>query len=185
MRIEKRFISANELLLDSYRLAKKVYTSGIKPDLIVGVWRGGSPIAIAVHEYFDFKGLPSQHCAIKAASYYGIEAQHADINLSGIENLIELFQANQTVLLVDDVFDTGRSYRAIREQLRSTINELNIDLKLASVWYKPENNLTEYTPDIYLNKTEKWLVFPHELCGLTTEEIKEGKGKEIAKLLES
>jgi len=185
MSTEKHFISANELLLDSYKLARKVYQSDFKPNLIVGVWRGGSPIAIAVHEYFDFKGLPSQHCAIKASSYYGIEAQHADISLSGIENLIELLQPKQTVLLVDDVFDTGRSYRAIHEQLRSRINELNIDLKLASVWYKPENNLTEYTPDIYLNKTDKWLVFPHELCGLTTEEIAEGKGKEIAEILES
>ena len=41
----KRYISARELPLDSYRLAVKICDSGFRPDFIVGVWRGGAPLS--------------------------------------------------------------------------------------------------------------------------------------------
>ena len=42
--MEKTYISANDLLLDSYKLGIKIFDSGFKPDFIVGVWRGGTPV---------------------------------------------------------------------------------------------------------------------------------------------
>jgi|TARA_Y100000310_G_scaffold243910_1_gene248589 hypothetical protein len=51
--VEKEYISAQSLLIDSYKLAKKVLDSGFKPDFIVGVWRGGAPVGIAVQEYME------------------------------------------------------------------------------------------------------------------------------------
>ena len=53
--MEKKFITAQELLEDSFRLAAKVYEDGFRPQFIVGIWRGGAPIGIAVQEYFDYK----------------------------------------------------------------------------------------------------------------------------------
>ena len=49
------------------------------------------------------------------------------------------------------------------------------DLKVACTWYKPGNNKTGIAPDYYIHETDKWLVFPHELAGLTIDEIKAGK----------
>ena len=46
--MDKNFIQAQELLEDSFKLAWQVYESGLRPDYIVGVWRGGAPIGIAV-----------------------------------------------------------------------------------------------------------------------------------------
>ena len=51
--MEKHYIGATELLEDSFKLAWKVYESGYRPNYIVGVWRGGAPIGIAVQELFD------------------------------------------------------------------------------------------------------------------------------------
>jgi hypoxanthine phosphoribosyltransferase len=43
MTIEKTYISANQLLEDSFRLANQVFDSGFRPTHIVGIWRGGAP----------------------------------------------------------------------------------------------------------------------------------------------
>ena len=40
---------------------------------------------------------------------------------------------------------------------------------------KPANNNTTNKPDYYLHETNQWLVFPHELEGLSIDEIKENK----------
>ncbi|MCZ6559653.1 MAG: hypoxanthine phosphoribosyltransferase, partial [Gammaproteobacteria bacterium] len=48
--MKKRFIEATDLLLDSFRLAVKIYEAGFRPDYLVGVWRGGSAVGIAVQE---------------------------------------------------------------------------------------------------------------------------------------
>ena len=51
--MEKHFIQSEELLKDSFELAWQVYESGYRPNYIVGVWRGGAPIGIAVQEFLD------------------------------------------------------------------------------------------------------------------------------------
>jgi len=74
--------------------------------------------------------------------------------------------------LVDDVFDSGRSIEAIFETLnRKSRRNTPKDIKVATPWYKPNNNATDRVPDYYLNETDDWLVFPHELDGLTEDEI--------------
>ena len=54
--MEKLFISSNQLLEDSFKLAWKVYESGFRPNYIVGVWRGGAPVGIAVQELLHVLG---------------------------------------------------------------------------------------------------------------------------------
>jgi hypothetical protein len=43
--------------------------------------------------------------------------------------------------------------------------------RTACVYFKPARNRTATRPDFYIRTTEDWLVFPHELQGLTREEI--------------
>jgi hypoxanthine-guanine phosphoribosyltransferase len=82
------------------------------------------------------------------------------------------------------VFDSGRSISALIEQTRKLMR-LNTpkDIRIATPWYKPSNNKTNITPDYFIHETSEWLVFPHELSGLTKEEIKEGKS-DIANVLD-
>ena len=55
----KIFISANQLLEDSFRLGNMVLDSGFAPTHLVGIWRGGTPVGIAVQELLDYRGV---HC---------------------------------------------------------------------------------------------------------------------------
>ena len=173
---DKVFITSQELLQDSFRLADQVFKDGFKPDFIIGIWRGGAPIGIAVQEYFDFKGIETDHIAVRTSSYYGIGQQSKEIKVHGLHYLIENANAGDSLLIVDDVFDSGRSVEALIARIKE-LSRLNTpkDIRIACPWYKPKNNKTNIVPDYYVQTSEEWLVFPHELSGLTIEELVEGK----------
>lgn len=183
---EKIYISANELLLDSYRLACNIILSGFNPDFIVGIWRGGTPVGIAVQEVFEYAGRPTEHSSIRTKSYYGIDKAHKDVKVYGLEYIINHVNHEDSLLIVDDVFDSGRSAQAVINLLeKSSRRNCPHDIRIATPWYKPSKNVTNITPDYYLHETEHWLVFPHELAGLSKKEIRQGKGDEVANMLES
>lgn len=174
--MKKIFISATELLQDSFRLAAQVLESGFAPDIVVGVWRGGAPVAIAIQEYFDYVGLPTEHSVIIASSYLGIGHQGDRIQVGGLEHLITHLSRETSVLLVDDVFDSGRSMQAILSELESKLSTNFPEcVCIACPWYKPARNRTERIPDFFLHETDDWLVFPHELSGLSPQELREHK----------
>jgi hypoxanthine phosphoribosyltransferase len=182
--MEKRFITAQELLEDSFRVAAKVYEDGFRPQFIVGIWRGGAPIGIAVQEYFDFKKVETDHIAVRTSSYYGINQQSKEIKVHGLHYIIENANADDGLLIVDDVFDSGRSIEALIAQLKKlSRNNMPTDVRIACPWYKPQNSKVDLVPDYYVHESSEWLVFPHELSGLTPEEITEGK-KDLANVLD-
>ncbi len=175
--MDKVYISANELLQDSFRLAAKIIDSGFQPDFIIGVWRGGAPVGIAIQEYFEYSGITTDHIAIRTSSYTGIEQQEKVVRVHGLDYVIDNVNAEDKVLLVDDVFDSGRSVKAIFEKLKNKCRRnMPQDLKVATPWYKPSKNVTDIAPDYWVNETDAWLVFPHELVGLTADEIRLNKG---------
>lgn len=179
--MEKHYISANELLLDSFKLAEQIYQRGCRPHFIVGIWRGGAPVGIAVQEYLDFMGVATDHIAIRTSSYYGIDRQSKEVKVHGLDYVIENVSREQELLIVDDVFDSGRSIQAVLDKLRLRAGEsLPHTIKIACPWYKPNRNQTQLQPHFYVHATDKWLVFPHELKGLSMAEIIAGKGGAIA-----
>ncbi|UAA40491.1 hypoxanthine phosphoribosyltransferase [Paraneptunicella aestuarii] len=171
--MDKTYITAQSLLEDSFRLAAKVYEDGFRPKFVIGIWRGGTPVGIAVQEYFEFKNVETDHIAVRTSSYYGINQQSKTIKVHGLQYLIENANADDSLLIVDDVFDSGRSVAALIQQTQEKMR-LNMpqDVRIATPWYKPKNNKTDLIPDYYVHESEDWLVFPHELKGLTSEEIK-------------
>ena len=70
--MQKQFISANQLLEDSFQLASDIHKSDFKPTFIVAIWRGGTPIGIAVQEYFAYHEVETDHIAVRTSSYTGI-----------------------------------------------------------------------------------------------------------------
>lgn len=174
--MDKVYINAEELLTGSFLLAEQILRSGFRPDYIVGVWRGGAPIGIAVQEALEFCGAPSDHIAIRTSSYYGMGQQDDVVRVHGLHYLVENVNADDSLLILDDVFDSGRSIAAIIRELKS-LTRLNMpeDLRVGTVYYKPTKNLTERVPDYYLHETDKWLVFPHELDGLNEAEVRANK----------
>ena len=173
---DKIYLTASSLLQDSFRLAAKVHRSGFTPDFIIGIWRGGTPVGIAIQEYFEFVGVQTDHIAVRTSAYVGIGQRSKTIRVHGLHYVIEEANADNSLLIVDDVFDSGHSIEALLRELSEKMR-LNMprNVRIATPWYKPGNNQTSLKPDYYLHETDKWIVFPHELAGLTMQEIETGK----------
>jgi hypoxanthine phosphoribosyltransferase len=82
------------------------------------------------------------------------------------------------VLVVDDIFDSGDTVAAVKDAFSPFVS----DLKFATLYYKPLRNKWPFGPDWWLRETDAWLVFPHELMGLTPEEVRR-KDPEIYRTL--
>lgn len=169
---KKMFISAQALLEDSFELGARILQSDFRPNFIVGVWRGGTPVGIAVQELLDFFGVETDHIAIRTSSYVGIEDRTSHIRVHGLNYIVERVNHEDSLLIVDDVWDTGLSVEAVIQHLRRKARRNTPrNLRVATIYFKPGNNKTHLTPDFYVHETDRWLVFPHELHGLTREEI--------------
>ncbi len=169
---EKQYVDAQQLLEDSFELGLRIIESGFVPDFIVGVWRGGTPVGIAVQELLDFFGIETDHIAIRTSSYTGIDERGTAVKVHGLNYVIQNINSENALLIVDDVFDSGNSVRAIIEHLRRRARKNTPhDIRIATAYFKPKNNQTGHVPDYFVHETDRWLVFPHELHGLTHEEI--------------
>ncbi len=179
---EKYAITAEELLLDSFRLGRVILDSGFKPDFLVALWRGGTPIGIAVQELFEYHGVKTDHIAIRTSNsaYSGGKG----INVHGLDYIINNANAEDSLLIVDDCHDSGKTHQAVMRRLRKKMRKnFPHDVKEAVVQYKPENNKVRQVPDFFLYYTNKWLVYPHELKGLSKQEMVQFKGKELVEII--
>ena len=173
--MDKLFINSDDLLKDSFQLAWNVYESDFKPNYIVGVWRGGAPIGIAVQEFLSYLGIKSDHVAIRTSYYSGIDETKDSVQVYGLNYVIRQLQSEDRLLIVDDVHDTGHSIQQIINDLKAACKKNTPEIRIATPYFKPTKNLTDNKPDYFLYETDKWLVFPHELDGLTLDEIKKHK----------
>lgn len=178
--MNKIFVAADDLLRDSFQLAANIAASDFRPDFLVGLWRGGSGVGIAVQEGLEFLGVETDHIAIRtsyrgAQSYNEMVSKAEAIRVHGLQYLLENLCANHSLLIVDDVYSTGSSVQAVINQLtQKTRRNLPHDIRIATVWYRP-NDETLRVPDYFVHETSEWLVLPYELSGLSLEELRENR----------
>ena len=186
--MEKTFVAANDLLLDSFKLAVKIRDAGFRPDFLVGLWRGGSAVGIAVQEGLEYFGIDTDHIAVRT-SYTGLAGytqmvDKADsIRVHGLDYLLDRVCAEHSMLIVDDVYSTGSSVKAVIDQLSAKARRnLPHDIRIATVWYRPGPK-TVRPPDYYIHETGNWLILPYELSGMDIDELRQHK-PEIAPLID-
>lgn len=178
--MNERFIAADDLLTDSFQLAANIYEADYKPDFLVGLWRGGSAVGIAVQEGLEFFGTKTDHIAIRtsytgAARYSQMVSNKDAIRVHGLQYLLENLSAHHSLLIVDDVYSTGSSVNAVIDQLaKKTRRNLPEDIRIATVWYRPTEK-TLRTPDYFVHETNEWLVLPYELSGFSVDELRESR----------
>jgi hypoxanthine phosphoribosyltransferase len=166
------------------RLGLDILDSGFRPTLIIAIWRGGTPVGMAVQEILDYCGVESDHIAIRTSSYVGVD-QRGAVAVHGLNYIIKKIRHDDRLLIVDDVFDTGNTIAAVIEELRKRARDNTPeDIRIAVPWYKPSRNETELVPDYYVHETAEWLVFPHELDALSPEELRAAR-PEIARIVEA
>ncbi|MEM9314258.1 MAG: phosphoribosyltransferase family protein [Pseudomonadota bacterium] len=169
---QKIYLDAQALLEDSFRLGAQVIASGFRPSIMIAVWRGGTPVGIAVQELLAYAGMDTDHIAIRTSSYRGIDGRSSEIRIHGMNYLIKKVRHEDRLLIVDDVFDTGSTLDAVVRHLeeKARLNTPH-DIRIAVPYFKPSRNLTRRTPDYYLHETEDWLKYPQSLEGLSPEEV--------------
>lgn len=180
--MKKIFLDEETLILDSFKLGVQVFESGFRPTFIVGLWRGGSSVAIYVQECLQTLGVETNHISLRT-SYRGqpsyqetVAAAGAEIRVHGTQYLLENLNADDSLLLVDDVFSTGKSMEAVIQRLsRHLKRNMPQDVRIATLWDRPSFRESEIDPHFYQHRTEDWLVFPYEMSGLTIDEIREHK----------
>lgn len=175
--MNKRIIAADDLLRDSFKLAADIYRADFRPDFLVGLWRGGSAVGIAVQEGLEHFGVETDHIAVRtsyagAESYERMVAENQRIRVHGLEYLLENLSSRHALLIVDDVLGTGSSVQAVLNALsRKCRRNLPHDIRVATVWFRSSGK-TVRTPDFYVHETGDWLVLPYELTGMSVDEIR-------------
>jgi len=181
---EKTYVSPQDFLHDSFLLAKKVLDSGFEPTFLVALWRGGSPVGMVFTEYFNYKKKPFRdHIAIRVSAYSHDQLK-PDVTIYSLDDLVKRLKSSDKLLFVDDIIDSGNSLRALLEKLTKECGQNTPqDIRIATIYYKPEA-IAQIPHQVYcMHEAKNWIVFPHEIEGLTMEEIADNKGEIIAKTL--
>ena len=178
--MDKIYVTEQEHILDGFRLGVQIFDSGFRPSFIVGLWRGGSSVGIVVQECLATLGVETDHIALRT-SYGGREEYEqtyrnkASIRVHGRQYLLENIDFDDRLLIVDDVYSSGRHTQAVIDSLRSRLKRNTpADIRIASTWYRPAAP-EQRAPDYFVNTTDNWLVLPYELGGLTSSEIAANK----------
>ncbi|MBN1245874.1 phosphoribosyltransferase [Candidatus Bathyarchaeota archaeon] len=129
--------------------AEKIRNSGFKPDVIIGVTRGGW---VPARVLSDLLGIPAL-ATVRVEFYLGVaETRDEPVLTQRVSADVE----GKRALLVDDVADTGKSLQLAREHLRQ---QGAVAVRIATVYRKP---LSIIQPDYYEKETSCWVVFPWE-----------------------
>jgi hypoxanthine phosphoribosyltransferase len=180
--MKKQFLDEQQLLLDSFKLGIQVVESEFRPTFIVGLWRGGSTVGIYVQECLQTLGIETDHIAIRtsyrgAPSYEAMVSEpNSQIRVHGTEYLVENLNAEDSLLIVDDVFSTGLNIQAVIQHLQKRLKRnFPSEVRVATLYQRPAYRKTDFAPDFCLHSTSDWLVFPYEMSGLTPDEIRKHK----------
>ncbi len=180
---EKIFLDARTLLINSVKLARLVWDDGYRPNYLIGVWRGGTPPGVAIHEFFRLRGLDPYHTTIKTQSYKALQRDGNGVEIKGLGHVIDVINATDRLLIVDDVFDTGHTMVAILDEIAARARRNAPECRVATVYYKPQKNETRIEPHYYTVADDRWMVFPHELDGLSDEELQTHRAELYAAVL--
>jgi len=180
----KEFISSQNILTDSFLVAKQMFDAGFEPTFLIALWRGGTPLGMGITEYFNYKGKQIKNHFAVSTRAYNHDQLTGSVEIFGLEEIAEKIRPEDRVVIVDDLVDTGTTINAVLEQLRQMCGE-NMpnaeNVKVATIYRKPKKS--SFVPDFYLHETDAWLVFPHEIEGLAQDEIVAMMGQEIADIL--
>ncbi|NWG11646.1 phosphoribosyltransferase [Candidatus Bathyarchaeota archaeon] len=159
-------------------LADKIRDNGFKPDIIVGVSRGGWPPARVISDLMGNANLAN----VKAEFYLGVaETKEAPI----LTQPVSMNVAAKKVLIVDEIADTGKSLNLVKEHI---IEKGAEEARIATIYYKPWSIVK---PDYYEKETRRWVVFPWEIKETVRKIVKKCKKeknsieKETAKLVKA
>ena len=158
--------------------AETISKSCFKPDIIIGIARGGWLPARVLTDLLEIPSLAN----VSAEYYMGIaETKNEPVLIQGVSVAV----AGKKVLIADDVADSGRSLKLVKEHV---LQQGAKEVKTATVYCKPWSIVK---PDYYERETKLWIVFPWEMKETIRKIIEKRKEKsasveeETAKLVKA
>ena len=150
--VEKKYVD-NKMVEDfCFKLYEKIEKDGFKPDLLVGLSRGG----LVPLGYLSNEAMLDIHntLSISIASYKDKKQGQLTLRMPFHGEDVQQFK---TILVIDDLADSGKTL----EFVLSLLQENNPDavIKTATLFYKKKSVIV---PDYYIEETDQWIVFPWE-----------------------
>ena len=139
----KKYYSYEDFRVDTNHLLKKLRE--FKPEAIVGVARGGLTLSHCISEGLDIREVQT----VRTELYDGT-CKRQDISLFGVCD----FKNVKRVLVLDDISDSGETFRAVMDYLESNFKE--VEFKSAALFYK---KTSIYEPHFWINEATEWIEF--------------------------
>ncbi len=161
-------IDPDQFLLDTLALGKKVYQTGFRPKHAISIWRGGTPVGLGVDAYFRGQGVYMNHTTVATESYKGIGKQE-EVIVKGLEHVIKVVCPEDELLILDDVYESGRTIQKIVETLRERARANAPErIMVATVHSKPDRHVYRGLPVTCVHEVagDTWIDYPHELADL-------------------
>lgn len=183
--MNKEFLPYDTVRNNALKLAHRIHSDGFNPDVIYVSLRGGAYLGNVISEYFKIlrsRDRPVYYAAVVARSYTDVRKQER-VMVDGWTYPPEHLRTGDKILLVDDIFDTGRTINRLAE----IILEKGIprsDLKVAVHDYKYFHDKEEQLPiqpdywcrmhDLSVKDDDCWIHYmSHELVGLSDKELED------------
>lgn len=181
----KEFLPYDIVRNNALKLAHRINQEGFVPDVIYASLRGGAYMANVISEYFKIarRGKrPVMYAAVVARSYTDVR-EHSRVMIDGWTYSPKYLRPGDKVLLVDDIFDSGKTINHLVENLLER-GVPRKDIKVAVHDYKfftYKQQQLPIQPDYWCRKFEiekpeddLWIHYMnHELVGLGQEELEE------------
>lgn len=185
--MKKEFLPYKTMRDNAIKLAYRIYSEGFVPDVIYVSLRGGAYLGNIISEYFKAvrrNDRPVFYAAVVARSYTDLRRQEK-VMVDGWTYDPAYLRNGDKVLLVDDIFDSGRTMNHLaeiimekgipREDMKITVYDYKI------LEYLPVEERLPLQPDYYCRKhvvqspeQSSWIHYSsHELIGLTRQELEE------------
>jgi hypoxanthine phosphoribosyltransferase len=129
-------------------LAERAVADGYRPDMVLGVARGGLLVAGAVAYALGVKNT----FTVNVEFYTGVDERlPMPIFLPPVPELVDLEEAQ--ILLADDVADTGQTLALVKDFCAGKVGEVR-----AAVLYEKPHSIVHC--EYVWRRTDRWIDFP-------------------------
>ncbi|MCR5763509.1 MAG: phosphoribosyltransferase [Treponema sp.] len=190
----KEFLQYEVIRNDALILADKIYQKDrFVPDIIYASLRGGAYMANILSEYYkvalkDHK--PILYAAVVARSYTNVHMQDS-VRIDGWTYSPEYLRPGDKILLVDDIYDSGRTLNYLvgvllekgipRENIKVAVHDYKIYTWKRQLPIQPDYFCRKFL--IETSDQNNWINYcSHEMVGLTQEELEENYYKPYPEL---